>query len=95
MTMMKKIKNIKQLKAEKKQLMQRRDELEKAIKYDWRDVKESLKPKNVSNQVLSKLFDGKDKEDSFAAEGISQVAASFTKKIVGKAENKIGKWFKK
>ena len=56
--MMKKIKNIQQLNAEKKQLAQRKVELEKAIKYDWRDVKESLKPGNVAVQVFSKLAEG-------------------------------------
>jgi len=94
---MKKIREIKQLKARKEQLEKRRLELEKAIKYDWRDVKESIKPANVSEQVLSKIFDDKAREhkDSAVAETISDTVASFTKKMVAKAETKMGKWLKR
>jgi cell division septum initiation protein DivIVA len=97
MRKMKRIKSIKQLTIEKKLLRQRRDELEKAIKYDWRDVKESIRPKNVSEQFFSKMFDGKGKQqgDSLVAEGISQATATFAKKLVGKAEGRIGKWLRK
>jgi len=95
--MVKKIKNIQQLNAEKKQLAQRKVELEKAIKYDWRDVKESLKPGNVAGQVFSKLAEGKQEEEgnSFFADALAKMAARFTGKMAEKAENKIGKWFKR
>ncbi len=92
-----KFKSIKHLNAEKKRLQQRRDELEKAIKYDWRDLKDSLRPRNVANQVFSKVFDGKKAEDGsdYLADKLSGFAASITRKIVEKLEDKIGHWFKK
>ena len=92
-----KIKHIRQLKMEQQQLLQRQVELEKAIHYDWRDLKDSLRPKNIAGQVFSKLFDGKKdkKESAFVADGVSQLAARFTKKMVEKAEDKIDGWLKK
>jgi hypothetical protein len=94
---MKKIKSIKQLKAEKKRLIERQAELEKAIKYDWRDVKESLTPTNVAGQAFSKMFEEKDKQNgnSFIADSIAQIAAGIAKKLAEKAEGKISSWFKK
>ena len=93
---MKKIKSIKQLNAEKKRLKLRRAELEKAIVYDWRDLKGSLSPKNIAGQAFSKLFDGDEKKNghSIISDTVSELAATFTKKLVEKAEGKIGKWFK-
>ena len=92
---MKKIKIIRQLKSVKKQLKQRQTELEKAIKYDWRDLKESLAPRKVAGQVFSKVFDKKESYNgnSFIAETVSQLAATLAKRVVEKAEEKIGKWF--
>ena len=94
---MKKIKSIKQLKAEKKRLTERQAELKKAIKYDWRDVKESLTPTNVAGQAFSKIFEEKDKlnGNTFIADSIAQIAAGIVRKLAGKAEEKIGSWFKK
>ena len=94
---MKKIKSIRQLKAEKKKLKERRAELEKAIKYDWRDLKESLRPKNVAGQVISNLFDGREKQNghTYITDKVSEMATKFAWKMVEKAKNKIGKWFKK
>jgi hypothetical protein len=90
---MTKIKHICQLKLEQQPLLQRQAELEKAIHYDWRDLKDSLRPKNIAGQVFSKLFDRK--ENAFVADGVSQLAARFTKKMVEKAEDKIDGWLKK
>ncbi len=94
---MKKIKSIKQLKAEKKRLIERQAELEKATKYDWRDVKESLSPGNVAGQAFSKMFEEKGKQNgnTFIADGIAQVVAGFVKQLVEKAQGKFGSWFKK
>jgi hypothetical protein len=91
------IKNIRQLKLEKKRLAQRQTELEKAIQYDWRDLKNSMRPKNITGQVLSKLFDTKEgkNDPTFVADGVSQLAARFTKKMVEKAWDKIDGWLKK
>jgi hypothetical protein len=87
---------MKQLYAEKKRLEQRKLELEKAIRYDWRDVKESLKPKHFAGQVFSKLFEEStvNGEHPLAA-GLSQLAATLTKIAVEKAEEKVEEWLKK
>ncbi len=96
---MKKFKNAKALNEEKKRLKMRRAELEKAIKYDWRDVKDSLKPKNIAGQVFSGMGGEKDEENKTDSGVLSEMAAKFASKLAGKAEDKlkekIGKWFKK
>lgn len=51
--MMKKISSIKQLEEEKQKLFRRQLELEKVIKYDWRDVKESFNPLHIANSIIS------------------------------------------
>lgn len=77
----------------------RRAELEKAIKYDWRDVKDSLKPKNIAGRVFSGMAGQKDTENKTDSGVLSEMAAKFASKLAGKAEDKlkdkIGKWFKK
>ncbi len=83
---MKKIKSIKQLEAEKNQLQQRRSELAKAIKYDWRDLTDSLKPSNVSMQVLSKVFE-KNENKTRSSYGF--------KRFVGTITGNIKKWLEK
>lgn len=96
---MKKFKNARALNEEKKRLKMRRAELEKAIKYDWRDVKDSLKPKNIAGQVFSGMAGQKDAENKTDSGVLSEMAAKFASKLAGKAEDKlkdkIGKWFKK
>jgi hypothetical protein len=83
---MKKIKNAKQLEAEKEHLDQRRRELEKAIKYDWRDLTESLKPANISMQVLSKVFEKNE----------TRIKSSYGfKRFVGSISGNIKKWLEK
>ncbi len=51
--MMKKNSSIKQLEEEKQKLFRRQLELEKVIKYDWRDVKESFNPLHIANSIIS------------------------------------------
>ena len=73
---MKKIKNIQELKVRKKELEQRKEELEKALKYDWRDVKESLQPASIAKQLLGSVFSRKEKEGSNKG-FLSKIAAMF------------------
>ena len=89
---MKKIKSIQQLKAEKKFLVKRKAELEKAIHYDWRDVKKSMQPKNLAGTMLSSFkSDEQQPSDSF----LSSMAAKAAGNAVRKAEEKLMQWFKK
>ena len=55
---MKKIKNIQQLKSVKKKLARRQAELEKLIRYDWMDVKQSLRPGNMGQSILNSALKG-------------------------------------
>lgn len=93
---MKKFKNIQQLKEEKKRLAQRKLELEKAIRYDWRDVKESLNPK----QLVAGLFFRKehktdtDHSSSWFQDKISEIAELYLDKLAGKFEQKLKQWMK-
>lgn len=93
---MNKIRTIKQLKAQQRKLEQRKTELEKAIRYDWRDVKESMKPKNVAGQVFAHILTKEHQNgDSSLAETLSQLAAVLTKIGVEKAEEKVAEWMSK
>lgn len=90
---MNKIRSIKQLKALQKKLEQRKTELEKAIRYDWRDVKETMKPKNVASQVFAQFFSKQQQEEgSSLANTLSQLAAVAIKMAVEKAEEKMTEW---
>lgn len=93
---MHKIQSIKQLKARQKKLEQRKAELEKAIRYDWLDVKESIRPKNVAGQLFASMFEKeKVNGESSLAETLSQLAAVVTKIGVEKAEEKVSEWMSK
>lgn len=88
---MKKMSNIRELKQEQQRLRMRQQELEKAIHYDWRDVKESLRPKNVVKQVLGSVSgEGEPLPDI-----VSELASHFTKKLVEKVPGHLGEWFLK
>ncbi|HMU73835.1 MAG TPA: hypothetical protein PKD93_13905 [Ferruginibacter sp.] len=98
---MKTFKNSKQVREEKKRLKLRRAELEKAIRYDWRDVKDSLRPSNIAGQVFSGVKTEKEKETEGRVDAgiLSEIAAKFASKLAARAEDKImariGKWIKK
>ena len=94
---MKKIRNIKQLRAEKKRLREQRKELEKSIKTDWRELKESFRPGNFAEEVLSGLFRKKEKcsQNGFIVDSISGFAGRYARKMFEKAGDKITEWFRK
>lgn len=96
---MKRFKTAKQLNEEKKRLKMRRAELEKAIRYDWRDVKESLRPGNIAGQVFADFSGQKESGPHNESGVLSEMAARFASKLASKAgeklKDKAGKWFKK
>ncbi len=94
---MKKIRNIQQLKAETKRLEQRKAELEKAIRYDWRDVKDSLRPHKLAGDAFASFFNEKGKKNghSVFSEGIADLVSTFARNMAEKAEAKFGKWYRK
>lgn len=89
---MRKIKTIRQLKAEKKSLELRRGELKKAIHNDWVDLKRSLSPSNLADKWSEKKDTG---IKSIIAGSLSKLADGLVEKLAGRAESKLFKWFKK
>lgn len=94
---MKKIRNNRHLLAEKKLLWQRKAQLEKAIRYDWRELKDSLRPGRMMgslfNGFTSYKKDGKDNKACFAT-SIPGVASGFVRKAFIRAEEKMEAWLK-
>ena len=90
---MKKINTIKQLNAEKKQLAQRREELEKVIRFDWLELKKSVRP----GGLFFKRSTGKDgtNGNTIIGDAVAQFADKLTGKLVEKTETKVHKWFRK
>ena len=96
---MKKIKNIKQLKAEKKRIKQQQEELEKKMSGNWKELKECLRPANIAKDVIGSILRNKteksvDDDDVFKSSftyGVNLLA----KKISDKAREKLSKVFMK
>jgi len=97
--MMRKIKNIKQLKAEKKRIKQQQEELENKIYGNWKELKESLRPVNIAKDAIGSFLRNKT-EKSMDDEGIFK--SSFTygvtllaRKFADKAREKLSRAFMK
>ena len=93
---MKKFKNIQQLEDEKKTLARRKAELEKAIRYDWRDVKESLNPVQLAAGFFAKKEQKKEETQSSSVlqDTIAGIAETYLEKLAGKFEQKLTEWMK-
>jgi len=83
---MKKIKHISQLYTEQLRLRQHEEDLEKDIRKDWKEVKESILPKNLGRKILS-VYVSKKLKDRIKSNGIlsgslSYAAVVLTKKLV-------------
>ncbi len=91
---MKKISNISQLKYEQQRLKQEQIELEMAVKEDWHGVKESLRPMNITGQVLSAMFTkpAPGEKKSIVPWLLSITAAGLTGKLIAKAKKTVSKW---
>jgi len=97
--MMKKIKSIKQLRAEKRRMKQEQQDLEKKIRGNWQDVKEAFRPANMAKDAMNSMFKnrtGKNAEDDNILKntftyGISVLA----RKFADNAGERISRIFKK
>lgn len=93
---MKKIKNDKQLRLQKKLLRKRQQELETLIHADWIELKHTFKPTHLAGELLARTFQSKTSEESSSfADYLSTIAASFTKTAVLKVEERFEDWLKK
>lgn len=88
---MKKIHNIKQLRAAKKRLAQRRGELEQLIQYDWLRIKESMQPQELGEAMLGSVMKSSSEKKGvdFFADSLSQLAAGITRKAILKVTEKL------
>lgn len=93
---MNKINNLKQLNDQQKILVQRKAELEKAIRYDWMDLKKGLRPKTI----MEKLFQEKEStehtqhKNRFVTELLSALLSRLVSKMSAKPEGKTSNRFK-
>jgi hypothetical protein len=96
---MKKIRSIKQLKAEKKRIIQRQAELENKIGSNWKELKENLRPVNIVKDVFGKIMKNKSEDnlysDGFIKNTLTYVLTLLAKKIMDKTGSKLGNIFKK
>ena len=96
---MKKIKSKKQLRAEKKRIKIRQAELEKKIRVQWNELKESLRPVNVAKETFRKVVQNKTEEnpedESVFKSTIKYGISLLTKKFSDKAGAKFEWLFKK
>jgi len=83
---------------EKRRLKSERNALEKKIEVNWRDFKQSLTPKNITNQIIVKTLEKTKELNSptrLVADSLLLVASRLTNVIAQKAENKVSQWLKK
>jgi len=96
---MKKIKSIKQLKAEKKRIKHRQAELEDKIRSNWKELKENLKPVNIVKDTLSSVMKGRAENniygDGFVRNAITYGITVLANKFLNNAGTRVGKVFKK
>lgn len=95
---MKKIKSIRQLKLEKKELRQRKADLEKKIHGNWIEIKEAARPSALAREAWDNIVESKIESNlnnknvvkSVITYGITLLA----KKFASRAEEKLNKYFK-
>lgn len=80
---MEKIKNAAHLREQKMKLRVKELELEKIIRKDWSEIREKLQPRVILKNEL-----GANGEHRLL-NGLNQLAASFTEKMMEKAEGKL------
>jgi len=96
---MKKIRNIQELQAEKKKILQEQKYLENEMHENWKDLKESVRPINIAKDTLNSIF-SKKTTSNYKGESLIKNAVGFSlsllaRKIINKAEEKLGNIFKK
>ena len=97
--MMKKIKNKKQLRTEKRRIKARQEELEKRIRNQWNELKESLRPVNLAKETFQNLLQNKTEknweDESLLKTTIKYGISLLAKKFTDKAGEKFESLFKK
>lgn len=96
---MTKIKSIKQLRAEKKRIALRLQELEQKMQHNWKELKETIKPVNLAAEAFSDALKDNTQKNN-AGDGVLKSILAFgatilAKKLVTKTGEKLGKMFHK
>jgi hypothetical protein len=87
--MMKKIRRIADIKAEKMKLRIKELELEKEIRQNWKELKVQLKPETFLKNKLNQYTEQDEKEGNFVNSAISFGLGYLTKKLTEKLVDKI------
>jgi hypothetical protein len=96
---MKTIKNIQQIKDEKRRLKQRREDLERRIRNSWQELKWELKPANIAGDTLGS-FAGPSAAPSQEGGGLLRDTLNYglgllTRKLVEKTGDRLESLLKK
>jgi hypothetical protein len=73
---MKKIKSIKQLRAQKEQMKNRREELEYRMQRQWKELKQDLKPSSIIRDTIGAILK-KKAEAGFIGGGLLKSAFTY------------------
>jgi hypothetical protein len=96
---MKKIKSIKQLRAEKKRIKLEQSEIENKMREHWTELKETVRPANIAREAIGSIFRKKTTENQPESKllntainfGVGLLAGNLTEKAL----QKLGKIFTK
>jgi len=94
---LKSFRNINQLRDEKIRLESKRDLLADSIDKNWHELKHSLRPINVVNQIIEKSIQKSESKNFFAQiirDTFALVAFKLSKAVSEKIENKMNNWKK-
>ncbi len=89
------IRNKYELRQEKKRLRDREKELKNKIASDWKELKTTLRPKNLLVSQLNEKSIPHNGDDSLLVNIFSYSAALLGRKLGEKAEEKLGDFFNK
>ena len=93
---MKKIKNIKQLRKEKRQLWLREKELMWQINSGWQQLKENFHPQNILQKQINRCKEESSRpvrEESILKHTLSFAASLLAQKIAKRTEEKLENFF--
>jgi hypothetical protein len=95
---MKKIRNMKQLREEKKRLHHREKELEGRMSKSWKQLIDTLRPEMIFNNTISEKTEGREKIDlngyPILQAAISYGAGLVAGKLAKMAVEKLGRFIK-
>lgn len=96
---MKKIKSIRQLRAQKEHVSLRLDYLEHTMQQQWKELKQELKPSNIIKDsvasILKKKAEPDFQNDSFLKSTFTYGASLLAGKLADRAREKFSNVFKK